>query len=254
MLVVISPAKKLNMQPSLTIEVTQPMFGQEANELAALIQKLSLDELQSLMDISTNLAKLNADRFASFGAQAKKPAALAFAGDTYQGLDAATLEPEDMAWAQNHLRVLSGLYGVLRPLDTIEPYRLEMGSQLATARGKSLYQYWGSKIADALNEQLAATNSSLLLNCASQEYFSAVDLAKLKLPVVTPVFLENRNGKAKIVSFYAKKARGAMARFIIQNRLTERVELQNFNAGGYRYLPDRSDEGTLVFLRDALSN
>ena len=252
MLVVISPAKKLNMQPSPAIEPTQPMFGQEADELAHVMQKLSLDELQSLMGISANLAKLNADRFASFGAQDKKPAALAFAGDTYQGLEAATLEPEDMAWAQNHLRVLSGLYGVLRPLDAIEPYRLEMGSQLTTARGKSLYQYWGSKIAGALNEQAVATNSSLLVNCASKEYFGAVDLASLTLPVVTPVFLENKNGKAKIVSFYAKKARGAMARFIIQNRLKERDQLQDFNAGGYCYQPDRSDTDNLVFMRDAV--
>ena len=252
MLVVISPAKKLNMQPLPAIEPTQPLFAQEANELAHVMQKLSLDELQSLMGISANLAKLNADRFANFGAQVKKPAALAFAGDTYQGLEAATLEPEDIAWAQNHLRVLSGLYGVLRPLDAIEPYRLEMGSQLATARGKSLYQYWGTKIAGALNEQAAATNSNLLVNCASKEYFGAVDLASLKVPVVTPVFLENKNGKAKIVSFYAKKARGAMARFIVKNRLKERAELQDFNAGGYHYQPDRSDADNLVFMRDAV--
>ena len=143
MLVVISPAKKLNMRPSPAIESTRPMFGQEAEELAHVMQKLSLDALQSLMGISANLAKLNADRFASFGSQDKKLAVLAFAGDTYQGLEAATLEPEDSAWAQNHLRVLSGLYGVLRPLDVIEPYRLEMGCQLTTARGKSLYHYWG---------------------------------------------------------------------------------------------------------------
>jgi len=249
MLVVISPAKKLNMQPLPAIEPTQPLFGLEADELAHLMQKLSVDELQSLMGISSNLAKLNADRFASFGAQDKKPAALAFAGDTYQGLEAATLEPEDMAWAQNHLRVLSGLYGVLRPLDAIEPYRLEMGSQLATAQGKSLYHYWGSKIADALNEQAAATNSRVLVNCASKEYFGAVDLASLKLPVVTPVFLENQNGKEKIVSFYAKKARGAMARFIVQNRLKDPAELQDFSAGDYRYQHDKSDDKNLVFVR-----
>jgi cytoplasmic iron level regulating protein YaaA (DUF328/UPF0246 family) len=252
MLVVISPAKKLNMQPSPAIEPTQPMFGQEADELAHVMQKLSLDELQSLMGISANLAKLNADRFASFGAQDKKPAALAFAGDTYQGLEAATLEPEDMAWAQNHLRVLSGLYGVLRPLDAIEPHRLEMGSQLATERGKSLYQYWGSKISGALNEQAVATNSSLLVNCASKEYFGAVDLASLTLPVVTPVFLENQNGKGKIVSFYAKKARGALARFIVENRLKERTGLERFDVGGYRYQKDQSDSNKLVFMRDAL--
>jgi len=252
MLVVISPAKKLNMQASSVFEPTQPIYGQEADELAHLMQQLDLDEMKSLMGISANLAQLNADRFASFGAQDKKPAVLAFAGDTYQGLEAATLEPEEMAWAQNHLRVLSGLYGVLRPLDAIEPYRLEMGSKLSTACGKSLYEYWGSKIAAVLNEQAVASNSSVLVNCASKEYFGAVDLASLTLPVVTPVFLENQNGKSKIVSFYAKKARGAMARFIVQNRLTECAELRSFNAGGYCYQPDRSDADNLVFMRDAV--
>ena len=148
---------------------------------------------------------------------------------------------------QNHLCVLSRLYGRFRPLDAIEPYRLEMGSQLATARGKSLYQYWGLKTAGALNEQAVATNSSLLVNCASKEYFGAVDLASLSLPVVTPVFLENQNGKAKVVSLHAKKAHGVMARFIMQSRLNDRAELQDFNAGGYRYQSGRSDADSLVF-------
>ncbi|MDP4632459.1 MAG: peroxide stress protein YaaA [Alphaproteobacteria bacterium] len=251
MLVVISPAKKLNMQPFEDIVPTQPIFGDEANELADVMQNLSLDKLQSLMGISENLAKLNADRFAHFGSQDKKPAVLAFAGDTYLGLEAATLEPDEMAWAQNHLRVLSGLYGVLRPLDAIEPYRLEMGSRLATKRGKSLYHYWGTKIAEALNAQAAATGSDLLLNCASKEYFGAVDLASLALPVVTPIFLENKNGKAKIVSFYAKKARGAMARFVVQNRLKIKDDLKGFAAGGYCYQPDQSDADHLVFEREA---
>ena len=215
------------------------------------MQNLSRDKLQSLMGSSENLAKLNADRFAHFGSQDKKPAALAFAGDTYLGLEAASLEPDEMAWAQNHLRVLSGLYGVLRPLDAIEPYRLEMGSQLSTKRGKSLYHYWGAKIAEALSAQAAATGSDLLLNCASKEYFGAVDLASLALPVVTPVFLEQKNGKAKIVSFYAKKARGAMARFVVQNRLKSRDDLKEFGAGGYCYQPDQSDADQLVFMRDA---
>jgi hypothetical protein len=254
MLVVISPAKKLNMQPSKDIVPTQPIFGDEANELANVMQNLSLDKLQSLMAISENLAKLNADRFAHFGSQDKKPAALAFAGDTYLGLEAASLEPDEMAWAQNHLRVLSGLYGVLRPLDAIEPYRLEMGSQLATKRGKSLYHYWGTKIAEALSAQAAATGSDLLLNCASKEYFGAVDLASLALPVVTPVFLEQKNGKAKIVSFYAKKARGAMARFVVQNRLKAKDDLEEFGAGGYCYQPDQSDANQLVFMRDAAAS
>ena len=249
MLVVISPAKKLNMQPSEDIVPTLPVFGDEANELADVMQNLSLDKLQSLMGISENLAKLNADRFAHFGSQDKKPAALAFAGDTYLGLEAASLEPDEMAWAQNHLRVLSGLYGVLRPLDAIEPYRLEMGSRLTTKLGKSLYDYWGTKIAEALNKQAAATGSNLLVNCASKEYFSAVDLASLTLPVVTPIFLENKNGKAKIVSFYAKKARGAMARFVVQNKLKTRNELEEFDAGGYQYQADLSNSNSLIFVR-----
>jgi cytoplasmic iron level regulating protein YaaA (DUF328/UPF0246 family) len=251
MLVVISPAKKLNMQPSENILPTLPIFGDEANELADVMQNLSVDKLQSLMGISENLAKLNADRFAHFGSQDKKPAALAFAGDTYLGLEAASLEPDEMAWAQNHLRVLSGLYGLLRPLDAIEPYRLEMGSRLTTKLGKSLYDYWGTKIAEALNEQAAATGSNLLVNCASKEYFISVDLARLTLPVVTPIFLENKNGKAKIVSFYAKKARGAMARFVVQNRLKTKDDLKGFAAGGYCYQADQSDTDHLVFEREA---
>ena len=250
MLVVISPAKKLNMQPSENILPTLPIFGDEANELADVMQNLSVDKLQSLMGISENLAKLNADRFAHFGSQDKKPAALAFAGDTYLGLEAASLEPDEMAWAQNHLRVLSGLYGLLRPLDAIEPYRLEMGSRLTTKLGKSLYDYWGTKIAEALDKQAAATGSDVLVNCASKEYFSAVDLASLTLPVVTPIFLENKNGKAKIVSFYAKKARGAMARFVVQNRLKTKDDLKGFAAGGYCYQPDQSDADDLVFERE----
>jgi len=253
MLVVISPAKKLDMQPSSAIEPTQPIFGQEADELVHVMQKLSLDELRSLMGISANLAKLNADRFAKFGTQNKKPAVLAFAGDTYQGLEAASLELEDFAWAQNHLRLLSGLYGVLRPLDAIEPYRLEMGSKLTTVRGKSLYQYWGSKIARALNQQATATNSSLLVNCASKEYFDAVDRNTLKLPIVTPVFQEKKDGKARIVSFYSKKARGAMARFIVENKLTKRGDLTNFVYGGYSYCPEQSSVDTLVFERSLIS-
>ena len=254
MLVVISPAKKLNMQPSEDIVPTQPIFGGEANELAAVMQNLGLEKLQSLMGISENLAKLNADRFAHFGSQDKKPAALAFAGDTYLGLEAASLEPDEMAWAQNHLRVLSGLYGVLRPLDAIEPHRLEMGSQLATKRGKSLYHFWGVKIAEALSAQSAAIGSELLLNCASKEYFGAVDPGSLAVPVVTPIFLEQKNGKAKIVSFYAKKARGAMARFVIQNRLKAKDDLKEFCAGGYCFQPDQSDTNQLVFMREAAAS
>jgi len=250
MLVVVSPAKKLNMQPADGVVSTEPTFSRDAVELAAVARDLSLEDLQRLMGLSTNLAQLNADRFAAFGNQDKKPAALAFAGDTYQGLEAASLDSDEMAWAQNHLRILSGLYGVLRPLDAIEPYRLEMGSRLKTSRGASLYDYWGQQLSDALNAHATATNSQVLVNCASQEYFGAVDLSVLTPQVITPVFMEYKAGKAKIVSFFAKKARGAMARYIIQNRLTQSDDLRGFNSGGYSYQPDQSDAQKWVFLRD----
>lgn len=249
MLVVISPAKKLDMQPFDDCPSTQPLFEHEVRELVETMRNLSSVELRSLMGISENLARLNADRFSRFGSQNKNPAVFTFAGDTYLGLDAPTLAPEAITWAQNHLRVLSGLYGILRPLDEIEPYRLEMGSRLATAEARSLYQYWGTKISDALNTQAETTKSGLLVNCASKEYFGAVDLATLEIPIVTPVFMENKNGKTKIISFHAKKARGAMARFIVQNKLTDKEDLKDFKAGGYRYQPDQSNSDSLVFIR-----
>ena len=250
MLVVVSPAKKLDMQPLDGLKSTEPAFSRNAVELAAIARDLSLDDLQSLMGLSTNLAQLNADRFAAFGSQDRKAAALAFAGDTYQGLEATSLDPDEMVWAQNHLRILSGLYGILRPLDAIEPYRLEMGSRLKTSQGASLYDYWGQQLSEALNEQAAATKSNVLVNCASQEYFGAVDLSALTPKVITPVFMEYKAGKTKIISFFAKKARGAMARYIIQNRLTQSDDLKGFDSGGYSYQPDQSDAYKWVFLRD----
>ena len=250
MLVVVSPAKKLDMQPMDGLKSTEPVFSRNAVELAGIARDLSLDDLQTLMGLSTNLAQLNADRFAAFGSQDRKAAALAFAGDTYQGLEATSLDSDEMLWAQNHLRILSGLYGILRPLDAIEPYRLEMGSRLKTSQGASLYDYWGQQLSEALNEQAAATKSNVLVNCASQEYFGAVDLSALTPQVITPVFMEYKAGKAKIVSFFAKKARGAMARYIIQNRLTQSDDLKGFDSGGYSYQPDQSDAHKWVFLRD----
>lgn len=250
MLVVVSPAKKLDMQPMDGLKSTEPAFSRNAVELAGIARDLSLDDLQTLMGLSTNLAQLNADRFAAFGSQDRKAAALAFAGDTYQGLEATSLDSDEMLWAQNHLRILSGLYGILRPLDAIEPYRLEMGSRLKTSQGASLYDYWGQQLSEALNEQAAATKSNVLVNCASQEYFGAVDLSALTPQVITPVFMEYKAGKAKIVSFFAKKARGAMARYIIQNRLTQSDDLKGFDSGGYSYQPDQSDAHKWVFLRD----
>jgi cytoplasmic iron level regulating protein YaaA (DUF328/UPF0246 family) len=250
MLIVVSPAKSLNMDPVEGVTPTHPDFQADADSLAKTASRLSQAKLRELMSISADLAKLNADRFKAFGEMDSKPAALAFNGDTYQGLEAGTLEPDEMTWAQDHLRILSGLYGLLRPLDDIQPYRLEMGSKLKTRKGPNLYKYWGDRIAKALNDQAEATGSEILVNCASNEYFGAVDTKALKLRVITPVFMENKDGKPKIVSFYAKRARGAMARFIIQNRLTEADALQDFDTGGYAYQADMSEPDKPVFLRD----
>ena len=250
MLIVVSPAKKLNMEPAEGVLATEPVFAQQARELAAVADELSLDELQKLMGLSPSLAQLNAERFGAFGEQQKKPAVLTFAGDTYQGLEAASLDPDEMAWAQNHLRILSGLYGILRPLDAIEPYRLEMGSRLHTEKGTTLYAYWGRKLADVLNKQAAATGAAALVNCASQEYFGAVDRGALAIPVISPVFKERKDGKEKIVSFFAKKARGAMARFVVQHRVTTPAGLVDFKGGGYEFQPGQSDAQTMVFVRD----
>ncbi|MCR9115137.1 MAG: peroxide stress protein YaaA [Rhodobacteraceae bacterium] len=250
MLIVVSPAKKMDMDPVEGITPTRPAFQAEADELAGVARDLSAGDLQKLMKISDSLARLNADRFRDFGEMEEKPAALAFAGDTYQGLEAASLDTEEMAWAQEHLRILSGLYGVLRPLDAIQPYRLEMGSRLKNARGKTLYDYWGDRISGALNAQADNVGTDVLVNCASQEYFGAVDCDALTLRVITPVFMENKAGTPKIVSFYAKRARGAMARFIIQRRLTDAEGIKEFDTGGYRFRADLSEGDSWVFLRD----
>lgn len=249
MLVVISPAKKLDMEPVAGLKPTQPLLPERTKELAGEAAKLSSGALEKLMKISPNLAKLNQQRFSEFGTQSRKPAAFAFAGDTFQGLEAATLEEDALRWAQEHLRILSGLYGVLRPLDEIEPYRLEMGSRLKTKRGKNLYEYWGSDLAAALNAQARATGSDAVVNCASQEYFAAVDMNTLTVPVVSPVFMEATEKGPKIVSFYAKRARGAMARFIVSHRIKNLASLLEFDSGGYRYQASLSSENKPVFLR-----
>jgi len=238
MLVCISPAKKLNWSEAPRSDVTRPDFSADALKLAKTARDLSVPQLQKLMSISENLARLNHERF------------VAFAGDTYQGLEAASFSEDDMRWAQEHLRILSGLYGVLRPLDQIQAYRLEMGSRLKTDRGGSLYAYWGQELSKALNAQAKATGAQALVNCASQEYFGAVDVSALHLPIITPQFLELKEGKAKIVSFYAKKARGAMARFIVQNRLSDPAQIVEFDLGGYAYQPEQSTPEKPVFLRD----
>ncbi|WP_319545587.1 peroxide stress protein YaaA [Ruegeria conchae] len=252
MLVVISPAKRLDWAER-NVDVSQPDFQDDAIRLSKTARNLTLGDLKKLMDLSDDLARLNRDRYRVFSdapeQDATRPAALAFAGDTYQGLEAASLDADEMAWAQDHLRILSGLYGVLRPLDAIQAYRLEMGSKLKTRRGKNLYEYWRDQLSKALNAQAAEAGCKVLVNCASQEYFGAVDLKALKLPVVTPVFMEDKGGTPKIVSFFAKKARGAMARYIIQHRLTDPKGLLDFDSGGYEYRADLSEDDKPVFVR-----
>ncbi|MDA8817847.1 peroxide stress protein YaaA [Planktomarina sp.] len=254
MLVCISPAKKLDWSVAQRSDVTTPDFSADALKLAKTARDLSVPQLQKLMSISENLARLNYERFVAFSDkpadEALRPAALAFAGDTYQGLEAASFSEDDMRWAQDHLRILSGLYGVLRPLDQIQAYRLEMGSRLKTDRGGSLYAYWGQELSKALNSQAEATGAQALVNCASQEYFGAVGASASHLPIITPQFLELKDGQAKIISFYAKKARGAMARFIVQNRLSDPAQIVDFDLGGYIYQPEQSTAGKPVFLRD----
>lgn len=253
MLAVISPAKRLDWA-ARDVEMTAPDLQEDAVRLAKTAKNLTLGDLRKLMDLSPDLARLNRDRFQSFVAEptsdALRPAALAFAGDTYQGLEASTLDPDELLWAQAHLRILSGLYGLLRPLDAIQPYRLEMGSRLKTRRGTSLYDYWRTDLSKMLNAQAEVVGTDTLVNCASQEYFGAVAPKALKLRVITPVFMELKDGKAKIVSFFAKKARGAMARYIIQNRLTDADAVKGFDIGGYAYQADMSEGDRLVFLRD----
>ncbi|UWR29870.1 peroxide stress protein YaaA [Sulfitobacter sp. W002] len=254
MLVVISPAKRLDWAER-DVAVTQPDFQEDAVRLATTARNLTLGNLKDLMGLSDDLARLNRDRFQAFEAEpaadTTRPAALAFAGDTYQGLEAASLDADEMTYAQEHLRILSGLYGVLRPLDAIQAYRLEMGSKLKTRRGGNLYDYWRDSLSKALNAQAEATGSDVLVNCASQEYFGAVDLKALKLRVITPQFMEDKgDGKGpKIVSFFAKKARGAMARYIVQHRVNDPEGLQDFDSGGYAYQPDASTPERPVFAR-----
>ncbi len=251
MLIVVSPAKKLNKAVAGQAR-SKPAFPDKTSQLLQRAQGLKVSDLQKLMRISENLAKLNAGRFADFVAQDEGAAMHMFAGDTYQGLDAASLDEDEIDWAQDHLRILSGLYGLLRPLDAMRPYRLEMGSRLQTEHGRNLYDFWGSMIADALNQQAHETGSRVLINCASEEYFGAVDTNALSMPVITPVFMEEKPEGPKIVSFYAKRARGAMTRFIIQRRLQDIHGIQDFDTGGYRFQPDMSDQDRWVFIRPAM--
>jgi cytoplasmic iron level regulating protein YaaA (DUF328/UPF0246 family) len=254
MLLVVSPAKTLDFEsPSPALPVSKPVFAKDAVALAGQLRGMDARAVGKLMDISPDLAALNVERFQSFSARPaaarQRPAVLAFRGDTYIGMRAETFDAPSMDFAQQHLRILSGLYGVLRPLDLIQPYRLEMGSALANARGNNLYAYWGDRIAKELRKQATATATGVLVNLASQEYFGAVDTKALGLRVVTPQFKEQRGGVLKIISFSAKRARGAMAGFAIRNRLEEPEALKAFAEDNYRFRPELSSADEWVFAR-----
>ena len=255
MLTVISPAKTLDFDtPPVTRRKTQPEFIEQAGELVEDARALSPDAIGSLMGVSDAIANLNHERFmnwsAPFDLKNAKQALLAFKGDVYTGLDAETLAGDELGFAQQHLRILSGLYGVLRPLDLMQPYRLEMGLKFANRGGANLYQFWGDRITRSLNRDLVKSGSPVLVNLASNEYFRAVHTGALQADIITPVFKDLRGGKYKVVSFFAKKARGQMARYILDKSLNEPAGLKKFRRDGYRYNAEQSTAREWVFTRD----
>ena len=255
MLFLISPAKALDYEtPPTTATHTQPLFVPQASELIAVLRDKSPQQIAELMDLSDQLSGLNVARYQAwrpkFSTQNAKQAVLAFDGDVYGGLDAKTLSEADLGWAQQHLCILSGLYGVLRPLDLMQPYRLEMGTRLATPKGKNLYQFWGSQVADYLNQRASADATPVVINLASEEYFKVVDRKALKPRVVTCVFEERKGDQYKVISFMAKRARGLMVRHAVLQRAVSVDQLKRFDAEGYRYIAELSEPDRLVFRRD----
>lgn len=255
MLFVISPAKALDYETPAHIKTfTQPLFVEQASELIAVLREKSPQQVAELMDLSDQLAGLNAARYQAwspkFTARNSKQAVLAFDGDVYGGLDAKTLDEDELDWLQQHLCILSGLYGVLRPLDRMQPYRLEMGTRLKTGKGSNLYHFWGSQIAEYLNRRARADKSPVLVNLASEEYFKAVNLKALQPRVVSCVFEEKKGAQYKIVSFFAKRARGLMVRYALQHRAATPEQLKGFDLEGYRFAPAASGPDRFVFRRD----
>ena len=255
MLFLLSPAKKLDYDSVVATQThTQPLFVKEATALIKVLKEKSAEEVSALMDLSPALSKLNVDRYAAWKAnftQANsRQAILAFNGDVYEGMDASTLNEKDLLWAQDHITILSGLYGVLRPLDLMRPYRLEMGTRLTNPAGSNLYAFWAKTIAPYLNERLAADKSPIIITLASEEYFKSVDLKALKARVVQCVFQDGKKGVFKVVSFHAKRARGLMARYAIAHRVTKPEGLKKFDSEGYTYTPELSSEDKLVFRRE----
>jgi cytoplasmic iron level regulating protein YaaA (DUF328/UPF0246 family) len=255
MLTVISPAKTLDFDtPPTTRKATQPQFLERAGDLVEDARGMSPEDIRELMGVSENIAELNYRRFLNWGTPFSldnaKQSVLAFKGDVYTGLEAETLTTAQLNFAQKHLCILSGLYGLLRPLDLMQPYRLEMGLKFANRGGKNLYEFWGDEITRALNGQIRKSGSPVLVNLASNEYFKAVKAGELDAEIITPVFKDLKGDKYRVISFFAKKARGQMARFIIDNELNDPAGLKKFRTGGYRYDRAESTARELVFTRD----
>mgnify|MGYP000256124390 CR=1 FL=1 len=259
MLFLLSPAKSLDYESALPpVKASEPQFVPQSTELISTLKKKSPKQIAELMDLSEALAQLNVDRYKAwsptFSEANARPAVLAFNGDVYEGLDAKTLKPKDLQWAQDHVAILSGLYGVLRPLDWMQPYRLEMGTALQTPKGTSLYQFWGPQIAEHLNARLSTSKEPVIVNLASQEYFKAVDRKTLNARIVECVFEDYKSGKYKIISFFAKRARGLMARYAIENRVTQVKGLEGFDLEGYAFDAKASDLDRKVFRRKLAPN
>lgn len=254
MLLLLSPAKTLDYSPTELKTYHQPRFAEQTQTLVNKLKKTSARKLKSLMGISDKLAILNADRYQSFSEEYTtvnaKQAALAFKGDVYLGLEAESFKARDFKFADKHLRILSGLYGLLRPLDLMQPYRLEMGTSLKVGRKKNLYEFWGSQITDLINEDLATGKSKVVLNLASKEYFKSVKVDQLTAPVLNIHFQENRSGKYKVIAFNAKKARGRMAHLVIKDRIVDTEDLKGLEVNGYLYNEGLSQGNDWYFTMD----
>lgn len=254
MIAIISPAKTLDYDTPLpTKACTQPAFLNQSQQLVDQLKALAPKEIAALMHVSMRIAALNFERFQSwqqpFDCHNARPAIFAFKGDVYSGLDAYSLSNKNINYAQQHLRIISGLYGLLKPLDLMQPYRLEMGTKLENQRGRNLYEFWGERITDAINRQLKNLRTDTLVNLASNEYFKAIHPKNINGRIVTPVFKEKKSGEFRVVGIFAKKARGVMARYMIDNQISQAEDLQAFDRNGYRYNPKLSDEHSWVFSR-----
>ena len=258
MLILVSPAKSLDYEtPPLVADNTQPLFLDDSQELIDQLKKLPPAKVGKLMNISDKLAQLNAQRFKEWKqpltTDTAKQCLFAFQGDVYKGMDADTMKKNDVKFAQKHLRILSGLYGVLRPLDLMLPYRLEMGTKFVNKHGQNLYHFWGDSVTDVLNAELDNLKKPFVVNLASNEYFKVVNKNKLVTDTISPVFKDKKNGEYKLISFYAKKARGMMARYIMDNRVLKPADLQDFDTAGYKYNKKMSTDSEPVFTRDKVS-